>query len=366
MIPQNEFILDIAFHPGETLAEKLEEINMGPKEFAIRTGKPEKTINAVLKGESAITSDMAILFEDVLQIPARFWLKQQYEYDEYIARQKRQSVIELAKDWAAAFPYAEMAKLGWIIPTRKVEEKVVHLFKYFGVSSSDAWEEYFYKQQLKVAFRISLHNTKNPHALSAWVRQGELQASKINAPSFDKKMLLAQLPKIKALMATHPHDFFQQLQELCLLAGVKVIYTPCIKQAPISGATRWINEHPVVQMTGRYNQNDRFWFTFFHELGHILLHGKKEIFLEDIEYSDYDKQKEKEADEFAIKWTFSEEEEKEVSKNEVLTETDIVEYAKKFNTHPAIIIGRLQKKEIIPYSQGRQFFLKLNFNNSNE
>ena len=170
MIPQNEFILDIAFHPGETLAEKLEEINMGPKEFAIRTGKPEKTINAVLKGESAITSDMAILFEDVLQIPARFWLKQQYEYDEYIARQKRQFVIELAKDWARAFPYAEMAKLGWVIPTTKVEEKVVHLFKYFGLSSSEAWEEYFYKQQLKVAFRISLHNTKNPHALSAWIR----------------------------------------------------------------------------------------------------------------------------------------------------------------------------------------------------
>lgn len=366
MIPQNEFILDIAFHPGETLAEKLEEINMGPKEFAIRTGKPEKTINAVLKGESAITSDMAILFEDVLQIPARFWLKQQYEYDEYIARQKRQSVIALAKDWAAAFPYAEMAKLGWIIPTRKVEEKVAHLFKYFGVSSSDAWEEYFYKQQLKVAFRISLHNTKNPHALSAWIRQGELQANRIEAPAFDKQLLINQLSDIKNVMAAHPQDFFVQLQQFCLKAGVKIIYTPCVKQAPISGATRWINNHPVIQLTGRYNQNDRFWFTFFHEIGHVLLHGKKEIFLEDIEYSDYDKQKEQEADDFAVKWTFSEEQENEVLKNEDLTEREIVEFAKKFNTHPAIIIGRLQKKEIIHYSQGRQFFHKLNFNNSNE
>lgn len=365
MIPQNEFILDIAFHPGETLAEKLEEINMGPKEFAIRTGKPEKTINAVLKGESAITSDMAILFEDVLQIPARFWLKQQYEYDEYIARQKRQSVIELAKDWARAFPYAEMAKLGWVIPTTKVEEKVVHLFKYFGLSSSEAWEEYFYKQQLKVAFRISLHNTKNPHALSAWIRQGELQANRIEAPAFDKQLLINQLSDIKNVMAAHPQDFFVQLQQLCLKAGVKIIYTPCVKQAPISGATRWINNHPVIQLTGRYNQNDRFWFTFFHEIGHVLLHGKKEIFLEDIEYSDYDKQKEQEADDFAVKWTFSEEQENEVLKNEDLTEREIVEFANKFNTHPAIIIGRLQKKEIIHYSQGRQFFLKLNFNNSN-
>src|SRR5690606_5926017 len=110
MIPQNEFILDIAFHPGETLAEKLEEINMGPKDFAIRTGKPEKTINAVLKGESAITPDMAILFEDVLQIHARFWLKQQYEYDEYIVLQKSESVIALAKDCAGQSTYAEIAK----------------------------------------------------------------------------------------------------------------------------------------------------------------------------------------------------------------------------------------------------------------
>ncbi|HLW06470.1 MAG TPA: hypothetical protein VKY45_02815, partial [Marinilabiliaceae bacterium] len=64
-------------------------------------------------------------------------------------------------------------------------------------------------------------------------------------------------------------------------------------------------------------------------------------------------------------WTFSEEQENEVLKNEDLTEREIVEFAKKFNTHPAIIIGRLQKKEIIPYSQGRQFFIKLNFDNSN-
>ena len=126
--PINEFVADIAFHPGETLSEKLDEINMGPKEFALRTGKPEKTINAVLKGESAVTPDMAILFENVLQIPARFWLKRQYEYDEFLARQKHREMIEEATDWAKQFPYAEMAKLGWVAATRQVEEKVSALF----------------------------------------------------------------------------------------------------------------------------------------------------------------------------------------------------------------------------------------------
>jgi len=358
----NEFNLDLAFHPGETLAEKLEEMNMGAKEFAVRTGKPEKTITAILNGTSAITPDMAVLFEDVLHIPARFWLKRQYEYDEYVAREKRVKVIELAKDWARAFPYAEMAKLGWVIPTNKIEEKVTALFKYFQLGSAESWENYFYGQQLKVAFRISLHNTKSAHALSAWIRQGEIQANNIEAPNFDKQLLLKQLIKIKSLMARHPLDFFVQLQSLCLEAGVKLIYTPCIKQAPISGATRWVNDSPVIQMSGRYNQNDRFWFTFFHEVGHIVLHGKKDIFLEDIAYSDYDKQKEKEADDFAIKWTFSEEQEQEVLSNNMLTVEDVLSYAQKFETHPAIIIGRLQKKQLIPYTVGRDFFEKLNLN----
>lgn len=356
----NEFIANIAFHPGETLAEKLEELNMGPKEFAIRTGKPEKTISAILKGESAVTADMAVLFEDVLQIPAHFWLKRQANYDEYIAREKRQAVILAAQDWARNFPYADMAKLGWVAACSKVEEKVVNLFSFFRIGSHEAWEEYFYKQQLKVAFRISLHNTKRPHALSAWIRKGEFQASQIEATEFNREAFENVLPEIKTLMVSQPENFFSELQIICLNCGVKVLYTPCIKQAPISGATRWINDNPVIQMTGRYNQNDRFWFTFFHEVGHILLHGKKEIFLEDIEYSDLDKKKEEEADAFAIKWTFTEEEEQEVVNLEINSDQDILQFAKKFNTHPAIIIGRLQKKELIPYSVGREFFVKLN------
>lgn len=363
MTKKNEFILDIAFHPGETLSEKLEEINMGPKEFAIRTGKPEKTIIAVLKGESAITPDMAVLFEDVLKIPASFWLKRQQKYDEYIARQKRQQVIEEAEDWAREFPYAEMAKQGWVEPTRKIGEKVVALFQFFGLSSPEAWKDYFYHQQLKVAFRVSLYNTKSPHALSAWIRQGELQADKLACITYDKKKFQEILPQLKTLMATHPEDFFTRLQHLCLSCGVKVIYTACISKAPISGATRWIKGHPVIQLSGRYKQNDRFWFTFFHEVGHILLHGKKDIFLEDIEYNDYDQDKEREADEFAIKWTLSEDEEHEIVENAPLYEDDIVRYAKKFNTHPAMIIGRLQKKGLLPYSVGREFFIKLDLMN---
>lgn len=357
----NEFYSDIAFHPGETLAEKLEELKMGPKEFAIRTGKPEKTIIAIIKGDSSITPEMAVLFESVLKIPANFWIKRQFSFDEYKAREKRALAIEEAKVWAKCFPIADMVKCGWLNARTKAEEKVAELFHFFGVSSPDAWKDYFFNQQLKVAFRISLVHTKEPYAISAWIRKGEIQASQLHCGVYSEAKFKKALKEIKTIMATQPDDFFEKLQELCLACGVKVVYTPCIKKAPLSGATRWIADNPLIQLTGRYKQNDRFWFTFFHEAGHILLHGKKDIFLEDIEYSEADLQKEAEANDFAIEWTFSNEQEDEVLDAIPLTIESIQKFAKKFNTHPAMIIGRFHKRELLHYAQGRDFFVKLEF-----
>ena len=303
MATVNEFYTDIAFHPGETLAEKLEELNMGPKEFAVRTGKPEKTIIAILKGDSSVTPEMSVLFESVLKIPASFWIKRQFSYDEYIAREKRALTIAKAKEWAKCFPISDMVKYGWLNAQTRLEDKVAELFHFFGVSSPSAWKDYFFKQQLKVAFRISLAHTNEPYAISAWIRQGEIQARQLNCGEYSEVRFKKVLKEIRIIMANQPKDFFEQLQKKCLACGVKVVYTPCVKKAPLSGATRWIDDNPLIQLSVRYKQNDRFWFTFFHEAGHILLHGKKDIFLEDIEYSEADLKKESQANEFAFEWT---------------------------------------------------------------
>lgn len=81
----NKYKPQIVFHPGETLKEKLEEMGISPKEFALSTGKPEKTIIAIINGDSSITPDMAIQFEKVTRIPANFWLNSQLSYDEHLA-----------------------------------------------------------------------------------------------------------------------------------------------------------------------------------------------------------------------------------------------------------------------------------------
>ena len=159
-------------------------------------------------------------------------------------------------------------------------------------------------------------------------------------------------------------NFFSQLQDLCLQAGVKVFYTPKMPKAPISGSTRWIKDTPVIQLTARYRQNDRFWFTFFHEAGHILLHGKKYISLENVNFSDADPVKEQEAHDFAEEWTFSKKQEEEVISAAPLSQDDIINFAKKYNTHPAMIIGRLQHMELIHYSIGREFIKSIDLSNN--
>lgn len=305
---QNRYFPSMVFHPGETLTEKLEEMEMGPKEFALRTDKPEKTIIAVMKGNSAITPDMAVRFEGVTKIPAHFWMNHQRSYDEFIVREKRKVTIEEAVPWAKQFPLTDMVNKGWLPQVSSIQEKTMELLAFFGFSNHKAWEEYYFKQQLKVAFRISLSQTQEPFAISAWLRKGELQAAELEANDYSEKKFKEILSALKSVMAKHPHGSLIQLQQICLEAGVKVVQTPCIKKASLSGSTRWLNDTPFIQLSERYHHNDNFWFTFFHQAGHILLHGKKDIFLENVDYSDKDMEKEREADEFANKWTLTHEE----------------------------------------------------------
>lgn len=356
---KNQYTPQTVSHPGKTLSSKLEELGMGAKEFAVRTGKPEKTISEVIAGESSITPDMAVLFEDVLNIPAHFWLARQNNYNEAVSRLKREAALNKAIEWSKQFPYLEMAKLGWVTTTNVVSERVEALYKFFRVGSDDAYNDYYFNQKLKVSFRLTLANQKKPHVIAAWLRQGEIQAEKLVTGTYNKDMFLKKLVDIKAIMALHPVDFFKQLQDICLEAGVKVVYTPSLKGGSIHGSTRWLNDTPLIQMSAKYQQNDIFWFTFFHEVGHILLHGKKYIALENVNYNEEDKEKEKEADAFAIKWVFSESEEAEVLRSRPLEEEDILMFANKFNTHPAMIIGRFHFKRLIHFSVGRQFIQKI-------
>lgn len=298
----NQFKPDVIHHPGITLEEKLQEIGMGPKEFAVRTGKPEKTITAVIKGKSSITAEMAVLFEQVTQIPAHFWMNYQRGYDEFIAREKHKSVVAGSVAWANRFPLKEMIAKKWLPAANSKEEITNNLLSFFGFASYKAWEDYYFNQLLKISFRISLSKVHEPYALSAWLRKGELQAANLRAHTYSARAFREKLAEIQKLSKEETGSDFSKIGSICLDAGVKTVLTPLLSDVHVSGSVRWINDVPLIQVAFSENNHHSALFTFFHEAGHILLHGKKEIFLESIDYSEKDIRKEKEADDFAAVW----------------------------------------------------------------
>ncbi|MEO8664813.1 MAG: HigA family addiction module antitoxin [Ignavibacteria bacterium] len=341
---------DTFTHPGETLSEKLSEMKIGPKEFAIRANKPEKTISEILSGNSSITPDMAIQFEKVLKIPARFWINSQNLYNEFVARKKADESISLSINWAKKFPLKQMCEYKWINEYKPLENATVNLLEFFGMANAQSWKQFYIDKKLKVSFRISLKNSTEPEAISAWLRKGELDAAKISVSGYNEKKLRDNIKFLYDLMYREPKDLYKQIVDVCSDSGVKFVLTETLTKAPINGATRWINDNPVIQLSCRYKWNDIFWFTFFHEIGHILLHGKKDFFLEDVNYVGKDKSKEDEANEFAVRNTLTYEQEDEILKESRISGAVIEKYSTKYKINPALIVGRLQRRGKIKHS----------------
>ena len=218
-------------------------------------------------------------------------------------------------------------------------------------------------EEVSVAFKISLAHTQSPHAISAWLRKGEIQAKEIEITEFDKKKFKDALYEIKELAFIIPDDFTQKLQNICAKCGVAVVFTQNLPKAPISGAVRWFHNKPIIQLSGRFRTNDHFWFTFFHEAAHIILHGKKDIFLENVEGTEIDQTKEEEANAFAAKILLTENELEQIIDAAPLTEEMIHEFAKKFRTPAGVIIGRLQHLKVIPFHIGNGFRQKIDLFN---
>lgn len=345
--------------PGDTIQEHLDFIGMSQAELAERMGRPKEKINDIIKGREPITTATAFQLEKVLGIQVSFWLNRENTYRKELYELQQQEEFELQVDWLNLFPVNDLRKLNWLPDTREKHLLVDGLLKFFGIASTYEWETIYVAKKVSAAFRVSLAQTQSPHAISAWLRMGELQMKDINMPTFDKKLFKDALPKIKELAYQMPEDFHTQLQQICAQCGVAVVYTQTLPKAPISGASRWFHNRPIIQLSGRFRTNDHFWFTFFHEAAHIILHGKKDIFLENVEGTVSDKEKEEEANSFASKILLSDAELQEI-KNEKSITVDVVKmFSVKFRTPAAAIIGRLQHLELKPFSFGNELRVKV-------
>ncbi len=296
--------------PGDTLAEHIEYIGMSQAELADRMGRPKKTINEIIRGKAQITPETSLQLERVVGIPADFWMKKEQNYRLRLAEIDEAEKLLDDTDRIRRFPLKEMIQKGWIICEKGLEHEKNALLSFFRVASLQAYESVFEQQLYAAAYRMSEKCSKDPYAMAAWLRQGERQAEPLKAALYDRKAFEEALLDIKTRLVVKDEGFMGELQERCLQAGVKVVFTPFLKKAPLNGSTRWMNDTPLIQLSDRFKRNDIFWFTFFHEAAHILKHNKKDVFIEGVDYSCDGKKKEDEADAWSAEYLISRKDEK--------------------------------------------------------
>jgi len=345
---RNEYAPDMVSPPGETLLETLEELGMSQAELARRIGRPKKTVNEIVQGKAAITAETALQFERALGIPAKFWLTREAQYRESLARLDECDQLHHWRDWLLELPLAIMRKRGLLTATRDKSAQVLEALRFFGVASPDAWRAVW--EQEAVAFRATTAARDRLGKVATWLRQGEIEAQAIDCAPYDADAFRAALTRIRALTTASPGVFLPEMTRLCAEAGVAVVVTQEIPSAGVYGATRWLSPtKALLQLSLHYKSDDQFWFSFFHEAGHILLHRKREVFLIGAEP---ESDEERQAHGFAADMLIPPHEwHSFTSHSQDFTRATILDFAARLGIASGIVVGRLQHDGLLGYDQ---------------
>ncbi|HBI45023.1 MAG TPA: addiction module antidote protein, HigA family [Planctomycetales bacterium] len=285
---------DVAVPPGATILELIEAKGMTQQQLAERMGRPPNKINEILHGKRAITVETALELELVLGLPAAYWLEREKSYQLAKARLAAEAGFQARSETLKKYPVAAMVKLGWIKRGTTLAAQIRELLAFFGVASPAQLDK---PAVLVPSFRKSLMKQSCPYALAAWVHRGIREAERIDTQPFSAPGLRSVLPKLRALTTKTLDHFALRIVELCAAHGVAVVFVPHLPKTYASGAAFWVGDKAVVQLRPRSHEDGQFWFSFFHEVGHILLHGKKKAFLDDFKTDD--SEQEREANAFA-------------------------------------------------------------------
>ncbi|MCC7083666.1 MAG: helix-turn-helix domain-containing protein [Pirellulales bacterium] len=349
---------DYAVPPGQTLQETIDSRGIDQKELAKRADLSVKHVNQIVKGIAPITQDTAIRLERVTGVAARMWNNLEAIYREQLARIEEKDRLQKGLEWLKAIPTNDLIARGCIKKQVSAINLLDEVLCFFGVANVDAWREGWELPQF--AFRKSPKVKGNVGAIATWLRLCELSACAQDCARFSRHVFKAAVDDIRALTIEEPEVFVPDMVERCAGGGVALVLIPEVKGAPVSGAAKWLTpDKAMIGLNLRGKSDDRFWFTFFHEAGHILNDSKKETFV-DIEYQD--DPREQNANDFAATMLIPKRFESQLTG--LKSHADVTTFAAEIGIAPGIVVGRLQREQVIPYSHLNRLKRRLRWSNS--
>lgn len=238
--------------------------------------------------------------------------------------------------------YTAFLSLG-LKKTKDISEQILELRTHFGIRALTDIPRVSH-----MALRRGRSKKFNSYALAGWLRKGEVDARSLELPAFCRKKLEDAVPKLRALSYEKPDGFFQKATRLLHEAGVGLIGARNPKNTSVFGAARMIGDKTIIQVSDYRKTYDLFWFTLFHEIGHLLLHDIQAT--ECIFFGqDIDAPLENEANEFAADTLIDKEQYSIFVADGHFSAHSIDEFADRVQAHRSIVCGRLAYEKRVEY-----------------
>lgn len=343
----NGLSLDLLVHPGKTIKEVLEDKKMSQEELAIRTEYSSKHISEVVRGKKDISSEFANRLEYALCIPASFWMNLQNNYDKEVFEINsliniEEKELNILKDLKDVIKFCENEEI--IECNSKREITILNMRKFLNLNNLCSIPSLPIKQ---AAFRGSKANKVNVYVLYAWQKLCEYFTSKIKITnSYDIEKLKTKYDDIKKTMFLPANDMVDKLKNIFAECGIAFEVVQHFTGAPVQGFIQKRNAKVILCMTIRQSFSDIFWFTLFHEIGHLV---NDDFDNQYIDYQFIESKEEQAADMFAKNMLIDQNDYDNFIKSCNLTINEIKKFANFQNVKPGIVIGRIQN-DINDYS----------------
>jgi HTH-type transcriptional regulator/antitoxin HigA len=337
---------DLIICPGETIADVLEDRSITQVELATQTGVSPAYVSNVIAGKKGISAKFALALEYALGVPKSFWLNLQANYDaELLELNESQTITDEEREARKSLKdIVKYLRQEGKIPIReKTDESIISLRKALNFSNIANLKNVIPTG----AFRMASNTTIDPYVLGAWVRMCQLAGNSNSIETiFDAHNVNKLIDEIKSIMIDENANIQADLRKTMGKYGIDFSIARNFRGAPVHGYISLKTDgtyQMVVTIRGAFA--DIFWFSLFHELGHIVNGDIATNFLDD----GIDKEKERKADLFASNKLIDSEEYAEfLEKNDYSIET-IKSFAKMQKVMPYVVIGRLQKEKRLDY-----------------
>ena len=346
--------LGYAVPTGDFIEEWLEENGMSQAELARNLGCTPKHVSRLIHG-APLTNEFALRLGRVTGIPAERWMQLETFYRSELARLELEQDPSEVKSVLKQLPLKFLRDHGIMTATlHKPGRAAFEALSFYRAGTLEVLKEQIAMPAHAMAFRQSAK--LDWAARMTWLRLVEVEAATvdIDAP-FNKAGLRELLPTLRALTRQPPDKYGAAMVELLASAGAQLVFVHAVPRAGTYGMARWFRGRPLVALSLHRRSEDQLWFTFFHEVFHLLEHELTPGGFVSGEWDDGSL--EQEANEFAGELLIPD---KYAGRLQLLRSLDDVRsFAQEIDIAPGIVVGRLHREGLWGYNKGHGLIQKL-------